>query len=140
MALRKNAKLKLLKGVPLFLDLSGRELEEVASVADEIDLRPGKKLTVEGRVGREFFILLEGEAEVRRKGRECRPMREGDFFGEIALVTKRPRTATVVAKTPLRVLVVTDRNFQTLMERHPTIQTKVLQALAERISGDNLSL
>jgi CRP/FNR family transcriptional regulator, cyclic AMP receptor protein len=140
MALRKNAKLKLLKGVPLFLDLSGRELEEVASVADEIDLRPGKKLTVEGRVGREFFVLLEGEAEVRRKGRECRPMRAGDFFGEIALVTKRPRTATVVARTPLRVLVVTDRSFQTLMERHPTIQTKVLQALAERISGDNLSL
>jgi CRP/FNR family cyclic AMP-dependent transcriptional regulator len=139
-ALRKNAKIELLKRVPLFLDLSRKELEEVAGVADEIDLRSGKELTTEGRVGREFFVLLEGEADVRKRGRECRPMRAGDFFGEIALVTKRPRTATVVAKTPLRVLVVTEQSFKMLMERHQTIQLKVLQALAERVSGDNLSL
>jgi CRP-like cAMP-binding protein len=136
MRLRKDAKIELLKRVPLFAQCSKQELAAVASVADEIDLREGKELTTQGRPGREFLVLVEGEAEVRKNGRKLRTLSDGDFFGEIALVTKRPRTATVVAKTPVRVLVITDRSFQTLLERSPSIQSKVLAALAERIADD----
>jgi CRP/FNR family transcriptional regulator, cyclic AMP receptor protein len=138
MRLRKNAKIDLLKRVPLFAQCSKQELAAVASVADEIDLRQGKELTTQGRPGREFLVLVEGEAVVRKNGRKLRTLSDGDFFGEIALVTKRPRTATVVATTPVRVLVITDRSFQSLLERSPGIQAKVLQALAERVAGDNL--
>jgi CRP/FNR family transcriptional regulator, cyclic AMP receptor protein len=138
MRLRKDAKIDLLKRVPLFAQCSKQELAAVASVADEIDLRQGKQLTTQGRPGREFLVLVEGEAEVRKNGRKLRTLSDGDFFGEIALVTKRPRTATVVATTPVRVLVITDRSFQSLLERSPSIQVKVLQALAERVAGDNL--
>ncbi|MEX0673329.1 MAG: cyclic nucleotide-binding domain-containing protein [Gaiellaceae bacterium] len=138
MRLRRNAKIDLLKRVPLFAQCSKQELAAVAAVADEIDLRQGKELTTQGRPGREFLVLVEGEAEVRKNGRKLRTLQDGDFFGEIALVTKRPRTATVVAKTPVRVLVITDRSFQTLLERSPSIHAKVLQALAERVAGDDL--
>lgn len=138
MPLRKNAKVELIKRVPLFSQCSKRELAEVAAVADEIDLREGKELTRQGRPGREFFVLIEGEADVRKDGRKIATMKGGDFFGEIALVSSKPRTATVVATTPLRVLVLTERSFKRLLERSPSIQLKVLQALAERISGDNL--
>jgi CRP/FNR family cyclic AMP-dependent transcriptional regulator len=138
MPLRKNAKVELIKRVPLFSQCSKRELAEVAAVADEIDLRAGKELTRQGRPGREFFVLVEGEADVRKNGRKIATMKGGDFFGEIALVSSKPRTATVVATTPVRVLVLTERSFKRLLERSPSIQLKVLQALAERISDDNL--
>jgi len=75
---------------------------------------------------------------VRKNGRKLRTLKDGDFFGEIALVMKRPRTATVVAKTPVRVLVITDRSFKSLLEHSPSIQIKVLQALAQRVAGDDL--
>jgi CRP/FNR family cyclic AMP-dependent transcriptional regulator len=138
MALRKNAKIELLKSVPLFAQCTRKELAAVAAVADEIDLQEGRELTRQGAPGREFFVLVEGEADVRRNGRKVRTLGDGDFFGEIALVTKRPRTATVVARTPVRVLVVTDRAFRRMIEESPSMQTKVLQALAERLSGDDL--
>jgi CRP/FNR family cyclic AMP-dependent transcriptional regulator len=138
MALRKDAKIELLKRVPLFSQCTRKELAAVAAVADEIDLSEGRELTRQGAPGREFFVLVEGEADVRRNGRKVRTLVGGDFFGEIALVTKRPRTATVVARTPVRVLVVTDRSFRRMIEESPQMQAKVLQALAERLSGDDL--
>jgi CRP-like cAMP-binding protein len=138
MRLRKDAKIELLKRVPLFSQCSKQELASVAAVADETDLGEGKELTTQGRPGREFIVLVEGEAEVRRNGRKVAALGDGDFFGEIALVTNRPRTATVVAKTPVRVLVITDRAFRSLLEHSPGIQGKVLQALAERLADDDL--
>jgi CRP-like cAMP-binding protein len=138
MRLRKDAKIELLKRVPLFSQCSKQELASVAAVADETDLGEGKELTTQGRPGREFIVLVEGEAEVRRNGRKVAALGDGDFFGEIALVTNRPRTATVVAKTPVRVLVITDRAFRSLLEHSPGIQGKVLKALAERLADDDL--
>ena len=138
MRLRKDAKIELLKRVPLFSQCSKQELASVAAVADETDLSEGTELTRQGRPGREFVVLVEGEAEVRRNGRKVAALGDGDFFGEIALVTNRPRTATVVAKTPVRVLVVTDRAFRSLLEHSPSIQGKVLKALAERLAEDDL--
>jgi CRP/FNR family cyclic AMP-dependent transcriptional regulator len=138
MALRRNAKIDLIKHVPLFAQCSKKELASIAAVADEIDLGEGRELTRQDAPGREFFVLVEGEADVRRNGRKIRTLSDGDFFGEIALVTDRPRTATVVARTPVRLLVVTDRAFRRMLEESPQMQAKVMQALADRLSGDNL--
>lgn len=135
MRLRKNAKLDLLKRVPLFRELSNRDLEEVAKITDELDFKEGKALTTEGAAGREFFIIVEGTAEVSRGRRKLRTMSDGDFFGEISLITKLPRTATVTTVSPVRALVVTDRSFRSLLERQPAIQHKVLSALGERLDS-----
>src|SRR6266536_3501284 len=91
----KSNKVELIKKVPLFSKLSGAALRKVATVADEIDIPAGKALTKEGERGREFFVLLDGTADVRQKGARIRTLGKGDFLGEIALVTKLPRTATV---------------------------------------------
>jgi CRP-like cAMP-binding protein len=134
--LRKNAKVQLIKGVPLFAECSRKDLSEIAGIADEIDLREGKELTTEGRPGREFFVLIEGQADVKKGSRRVNTLGPGDFFGEIALVTQRPRTATVVTTAPVRALVITDRSFRSLLEHQPAIQGKVMSALAARLGPD----
>ena len=131
--LRKNAKVELIKRVPLFAGCSKRELEEIAGIADEIGFDAGKELTREGAAGREFLVLVEGAAEVRRKGRRINTLGAGDFLGEIALITGTPRTATVTTTAPSRTLVVTARDFRTLLRRMPSLQMKVLEALASRL-------
>jgi CRP-like cAMP-binding protein len=138
--LRRNAKVELIKRAPLFERCSKRELEAVAALADEIDFPPGKTLTMEGAPGREFFVLIEGSAVVTRKGRKINTMSPGDFFGEIALVTGEPRTATVTATaaSPVRALVLTDRGFKDLLRRTPSMQQKVLEALADRLPAEAL--
>ena len=134
MPLRKNAKVELIKRVPLFAHCSRRELEEIAKIADEIDVREGKDLTREGGRGSEFFILLEGAADVRKGSRTVNTLGDGDFFGEISLLTRAPRTATVTTTSPVRALVITERSFRRLLESSPDIQLKVLQALADRLA------
>jgi CRP/FNR family transcriptional regulator, cyclic AMP receptor protein len=134
----RNVKIDLLKRAPLFAKLPKKHLAEIASLADEIDLPKGKELTTEGAPGREFFVLIDGAADVRRKGRKINTMKAGDFFGEIALITGSPRTATVTATEPVRTLVLTQRDFRTLMRREPEIQFKVLEALAERLPPETL--
>jgi CRP-like cAMP-binding protein len=132
----KDRKIDLIKKVPLFSKLSASALKEVASVADEIDLPEGKALTKEGERGREFFVLLEGNAEVRQKGARITTLGAGDFLGEIALVTKLPRTATVTTTSPVRALVITDRAFAMLLKQSPQIGQGVLEALGERLAPE----
>jgi len=134
--LRKNAKLELLKRVPLFQRCSKKELNEVASLADEIDLPAGRKLASEGARGAEFVVIVEGAADVTRKGRTINTLGSGDFLGEIALVAGVPRTATVTTTEPSRLLVVTSQAFKTLLRDSPSIQAKVLEALAARIPDE----
>jgi len=134
MRLRKDAKVELLKRVPLFSKLDKKALEDVAHIADEIDLPAGKEMATEGDRGREFFVLLKGEADVTRGGEKINTMKEGDFFGEIALVTKMPRTATVTATSDVDVLVITERAFDSLLKKSPTIGRNVAEALAERVA------
>jgi signal-transduction protein with cAMP-binding, CBS, and nucleotidyltransferase domain len=109
--LRKNAKVELIKRVPLFSHCSKKELGMVAQIADEIDLPEGKTLMREGDRGREFFVLVEGNAEVRRRGSRLNSLGTGDFFG-------------------------TEQSFRSLLDRAPEVQRKVLKALADRIAGD----
>jgi CRP/FNR family transcriptional regulator, cyclic AMP receptor protein len=136
MRVGKDKKVELMRKVPLFAKLPGSCLKEVAGLADEIDLPEGKALTKEGERGREFFVLLEGSADVRQKGKRIRTLGEGDFLGEIALVTKLPRTATVTTTSPVRALVITDRDFSALLKRSPQIGQGVLEALGERLAPE----
>lgn len=136
MALRSDAKIDLLKRVPLFAGCSKGELRALARTADELDLREGTVLTREGRAGREFFVLVDGTATVTKGGKKIADLGAGDWFGEIALITNSPRTATVVATSPVDVLVITDRSFRTVVETMPSIALKVLAGVGERLSKD----
>ena len=134
--LRKNAKIELLKRVPLFERCSQRELAQIAALTDELHLPAARSLTTEGAEGSEFLVLVEGEADVVRKGRKVNELGPGDFIGEIALVSGKPRTATVKTRGPARLLVLTASGFRALMHDVPAIQEKVLAAVTARLPDD----
>jgi CRP-like cAMP-binding protein len=134
--LRKNAKIELLQRVPLFYSCSKQELGLIAQLADELDLPAARNLTREGAGGFEFIILVEGAADVVRKGRVVNELGPGDFVGEIALVSGKPRTATVRTRGPARILVLAASGFRTLMRDVPSIQEKVLAAVTARLPDE----
>lgn len=136
MPLRRDAKVELLKKVPLFSGCSKSELAQLAKTADELDVREGTVLTREGKSGREFFVLISGTARVTKKGRKVADLGPGDWLGEIALLTDSPRTATVTATSAVDLLVITDRRFRTVVETMPSIALKVLSSIGERLSRD----
>jgi len=133
-----DRKLDLIKHVPLFSYCSKQELNQIASVADEIDLPAGKVLTREGDRGREFFVLIDGTAEVQKDGVRIRTLGPGDFLGEIALVSREPRTATVTTTSAVEALVITDQAFAALLDHMPSVEKAVLEALADRLAPDHL--
>jgi CRP-like cAMP-binding protein len=130
---RQDSKLQALKNVPLFAGLSKRDLSAVGRLADELDFPAGKELIREDEPGSQFFILLEGDAVVRRRGRKVNTLGPGDFFGEIALVADRPTTATVTTTGTVLVAIITRASFKHLLRSSPQVQMKVLEALAERV-------
>jgi CRP/FNR family transcriptional regulator, cyclic AMP receptor protein len=136
MRLRKDTKVELLHAVPLFANCSKAELQRIATLADELDLGDGAMLIREGERGREFLVVVDGTVSVTKKGRKVRDLGPGDFIGEIALISDVPRTATVTSTSPVRLLVITDRAFRGLIEEMPSIATKVLQSLGERLHAD----
>jgi CRP-like cAMP-binding protein len=131
--LHRDRKVDMLADVPLFSGCSKKELRTIATLADEIDLRGGKVLMRQGAPGREFFVLLEGTVEVVRDGKKVTTLGEGDFFGELALISNIPRTATVTATSPIRALVVFGRDFRRLLQEDAAIAMKVLGTMAERM-------
>jgi CRP-like cAMP-binding protein len=136
MALRrkgKNAKIDLLRGVPLFSACSKQELSRIASLADEIEVPKGRVLTREGDAGRECFVVVEGKAKAGIRGRRSRSLGPGSFFGEMSLLDQGPRSATVTAETDMRLLVLGSREFSELLEGVPSVARRVLAALAERV-------
>ena len=127
------AKVEALSRASLFEDPSRKELVQLARVSDDLEVPPGKVLCREGEVGQEFFVIIDGEVEITRKGRRV-PTRGGvEFFGEIALLEPTPRMATVTAKTPLRFFVLTRKDFRHLVDEIPSVERKVLRALARRV-------
>jgi CRP-like cAMP-binding protein len=134
--LTRSTKIDLLKHVPLFSDCSKRELQAISLVTDEVDLPAGFELTKEGASGQEFVLIVEGAADVIRRGKKINTVAGGDFVGEIALVTDEPRTATVRTTEPTQALVLTRRDFRALMKRVPSIQLKVLDAVVARLPAD----
>jgi CRP-like cAMP-binding protein len=136
--LNRDQKSELIRHAPLFARCSKSDIKEIAKLADEIDLGEGKEMTREGSPGREFFVLLDGTADVKKNGRRVNTLGPGDFFGEIALVSRAPRTATVVATSPIRALVITDRSFRRLLEDSPQVKTRVMEAMALRLAPEML--
>ena len=128
-----DTKIEVLKQVPLFAGLSRGELKLVASIADELVVPAGTSLTIEGERGREFFVLVEGVATVAQDGLEVRTLVGGDFLGEISLLTRTPRTATVTAVVPARLLVLTDRDFRRLADEVPAFAARTWAAADQRL-------
>jgi CRP-like cAMP-binding protein len=137
-ALRKNVKIELIKGVPLFAQCSKAELARVAAIADEVHMPEGKTLTKEGEPGLEFFVLVDGTAAVHQGQRKINELSYGDFFGEVSVIAGTPRTATVTTTAPSRLLVVTDRELTRLLRDSPGIQAKVMQALAQHLAPSTI--
>jgi CRP-like cAMP-binding protein len=134
--LGKNEKIELLRRIPLFAECTKAELIEVAISAEEREAATGQSLTEQGQRGREFFIVVEGAVSVKRNGRKLADLGPGDWFGEIAILTFKPRTATVTATSPVRLLVINDRAFRRVVETTPRIALKVLRNVAERLEHD----
>ena len=136
MRLGSNAKVDLLKSVPLFAGCTKSELKQLASSTDEVDLREGYVLMREGRPGREFFVMIDGNVRVTAGDKKIADLSGGDWFGEIALLTKVPRTATITATSDVRALVLTDRSFRRVVETMPSIALKVLASVGDRLAAD----
>jgi CRP/FNR family transcriptional regulator, cyclic AMP receptor protein len=134
--LSKNEKVELLRRTALFAECTKAELIEVALSADEREAADGDSLAEEGRGGREFFILVEGAVVVKRGGRKLADLGPGDWFGEIAVLTYKPRTASVTAISPVRLLVISDRAFRRVVETTPRIALNVLRSVAARLEHD----
>jgi CRP-like cAMP-binding protein len=125
---------ELLATVPLFKDLSKKHLQRVASLATRLDLPAGRELTREGELGHEFIVVLDGEVEVRVGDQVVATRGPGEFFGEIALLDHRPRTATVVSKTPVVVEVIGQREFATLLADEPEVAEQLETTMAQRLA------
>jgi CRP-like cAMP-binding protein len=134
MIVRRDQKMRLISGVPLFQDCSQAELARVATITTQVEVPEGEVLMREGERGETFVILVAGSADVRRGKRRIATLGVGDFAGEIALLTDAPRTATVLTTSHATALRATRKGFAALLEESPSIQRKVLRALADRIA------
>jgi CRP-like cAMP-binding protein len=122
-----------LKSIWLFSGCSSSELRKIRSSLDEVTVPAGKMLVEEGRVGLEFFLIVSGTATVKRNGRKVAALGEGGYFGELALLDRKPRSASVVSDTEMTLLVLSQRQFNSLLQSVPTIARKMLAAMAERL-------
>ena len=133
-----DTKVDALAKAPLFSALSKQELGALAKATEDLEVEEGKVLTREGDLGREFFVIVDGDVSVTQDGKEIRRLGPGDFFGEIALIYENARrTATVTATSPLRFFVLTRQSFRSLLEHQPEIEDKVMAALEDRLSSDS---
>ena len=122
-----------LREIPIFSELSKKELRTVGRLMTEIDVREGRSLTKEGEVGREFMIIVEGEAVVRRGGRKVATLGPGDFLGELAVLSGAPRTADVIAATPMRLQTLNRREFMSLLDESASLAKKILIGAVKRL-------
>lgn len=117
----------------LFSTCSARELRTIRKALEEVTVPAGKVLIEEGTIGREFFLIVEGKASVRKGGRKIATLGPGQYFGELALLDRRPRSATVVAETEMLLLVLGQRQFNGILDAVPGIARKLLAAMATRL-------
>ena len=121
-----------LKDVPFFSKLSKRELATVAQQTDEVDVAADAVLAREGDFGHEFFVIMDGTAEVLRGGEPIAELGPGEFFGEMALIDQDRRNATVRALSPMKVLVMTRSSFRTIDRSMPEVHSAVVDAIKAR--------
>lgn len=128
-----SSKAEMLRKVPLFSGLSPRQLAQIARLADEIEVPAGKQLATAGDTGHELFVIVDGDASVRVPGGRTKRLGHGDFFGEMSLVDGGPRSATVVSATPMKLLVVSHREFWSLLNEAPQVTAKIMRTLSQRL-------
>jgi CRP/FNR family transcriptional regulator, cyclic AMP receptor protein len=122
-----------LAGVPLFADLPKRHLQRLAREADELTFAPGEQIVREGSLGETVFVVMEGRAKVTRNGRRVGEVLPGDFFGELSAIDGGPRTASITAVTPVRVVRLFRRTLRKLLEDEPQLTVKILDGIVRRI-------
>jgi CRP/FNR family transcriptional regulator, cyclic AMP receptor protein len=122
-----------LASIDLFSSLSKRERSEIASRAEEIDVAEGTNLVREGEFAYEFFVILEGSSEVLRGGDHVADLGPGDFLGEMGIVAQAPRNASVVARSPMRVLVLSEQDFRGVARSYPAVAEQIRDAVRERL-------
>jgi len=122
-----------LKKVPLFSNLDKRHLAEIARITDVVDVPAGEALIEEGGFGDQFLMILEGQARVEKNGHVVNRLSQNDFFGEVALIVHRPRTATVTAETAMKLLAVHGSHFKDLLENTPGLWKEMAIALCHYI-------
>lgn len=136
----KDERVERLRAIPLFMACNEKQLQFIATRVEELDFKAGKVLCQQGKSGGEFFIVLTGEAEVERDGKVVDTIKAGDHFGEISLIDDGPRTATVTARTPLRCLVLSPRQFQDVLHQDAEIAVHILRDVTKRLRASTRNL
>jgi CRP/FNR family transcriptional regulator, cyclic AMP receptor protein len=119
--------------VPLFKSCSKRDLRRIASLVDEIDVQEGKVLMRQGEPGWECFVIADGKAKATMRGSRSASLGPGDVVGEMSLLDQAPRSATVTAMSDMHLLVLTSRNFSSLINQVPLVARRIMAALAGRV-------
>ncbi len=129
----RDSKVDVLRGIPLFASFKDKELRDLSSLMTPLRVPAGETLMREGEFGKEFLIVVSGTATVTKRGVQLAEIGPGSYLGEISIIDGGRRTATVVAKTPMEVEIVTHPEFASLLSRAPEIAVRMLPALAARI-------
>lgn len=129
----RDSYLDHLAAVPLFSACTRKDLQKIAKASDEVQIEEGDVLVEQGATGRECYVVLEGTAAVKRANRKVATLGVGECVGELSLLDHGPRTATVVAETPMEVLVLGSRQFAGVLDEVPSLSRKIMAALAARV-------
>ena len=132
---------ELLQDVPLFANFSKKQLKSVIKTAKEKEFEDGDTIVREGdmsNVG--FYLVLEGQVEVKRGDKSLTKLGSGQFFGEMAVLDEKPRSADVVAITDTKCLLVTNWDFKALIKTYPDMATNIISELANRLRQTNMAL
>jgi CRP-like cAMP-binding protein len=133
-----DPKVEALSRVPMFANSTRQELEFLATRTDEVDVEAGRTLIRQGTPSDSFYVLLEGEAEVEVDGNPRPPLVAGRFFGEISMLDRGPATATVVTKTPVRLMVMSHAQFRDAVKANDQLLSHVLSTAADRLRHDQM--
>jgi len=122
-----------LRNVYIFAEVSPRHLQKISAQGKVVHHEPGHQIMTEGRAALGFHLILEGEADVVVHGTARRTLHPGDYFGEVAVIDGKPRSASVVAKTEVRAWAMTGSSFKNLLEDQPSVSHGVLLGLCSRL-------
>ena len=134
----KDTHLDKLGEVPLFSACSRKDLQKIAKASDEVEVKSGRVLVDQGKTGHEFFLILDGSATVRANNRKVATLSGGDYFGELALLSREPRDASVTADTDMKLLILGQREFTGLLDTIPGLASKILAIMARRLRAADL--
>jgi CRP-like cAMP-binding protein len=127
--------IKHFQAVPLFASISKKGIRALVQAADEVDLSAGKVLVHEGEWGRELYVVLRGTAEVTKDGKKLRELVPGDFFGEMAFLSGAARTATITARSDMRVMILGPRQLEVIVDKEPVLAKRMLETMAKRVQA-----